>query len=87
MSDPEDVRQDASASIQIIAGDEDLKGRYANLMSVSHTGEEFVLGHLTASRTGGEAPTSIDDAVHVLEVIDAALESSATGRTIKIAGA
>ena len=50
-------------------------------------GEEFVLGHLTASRTGGEAPTSIDDAVHVLEVIDAALESSATGRTIKIAGA
>jgi hypothetical protein len=43
MSDPEDVRQDASASIQIIAGDEDLKGRYANRMSVSHTGEEFVL--------------------------------------------
>ncbi len=51
------------------------------------SGEEFVLGHLTASRTGGEAPTSIDDAVHVLEVIDAALESSATGRTIKIDGA
>ena len=50
-------------------------------------GEEFILGHLTASRTGGEAPTSIDDAVHVLEVIDAALESSATGRTIKIGGA
>ena len=48
-------------------------------------GEEFLLGHLAASRTGGESPTSIDDAVHVLEVIDAAVESSATGRTVKIA--
>ena len=47
-------------------------------------GEEFVLGHLTASRTGVTAPTSIDDAVHVLEVIDAAVESSATGRAVKI---
>ena len=47
-------------------------------------GEEFVLGHLAASRTGGKAPTSIDDAVHVLEVIDAAVESSATGRTVRI---
>ena len=51
------------------------------------SGREFVLGHLTASRNGGQAPTSIDDAVHVLEVIDAALESSETGRTVKIAGA
>ena len=29
--------------LQISAGEDDLKGRYANLMSVSHTGEEFVL--------------------------------------------
>ena len=43
MSGPADIRPDDSQSIQIIAGDEDLKGRYANLMSVSHTGEEFVL--------------------------------------------
>jgi predicted dehydrogenase len=50
------------------------------------SGEEFMLGHMTASRGVGTAPTSIDDAVHVLEVIDAALESSATGRSIKIAG-
>ena len=50
-------------------------------------GEEFLAGHLMASRTGEPAPTSIDDAVHVLEVIDAALESSATGRTVRIGGA
>lgn len=43
MTDSEDDRPDDATSIQIIAGDEDLKGRYANLMSVSHTGEEFVL--------------------------------------------
>jgi len=43
MNDPEDDRHDDATSIQIIAGEEDLKGRYANLMSVSHTGEEFVL--------------------------------------------
>ncbi len=49
-------------------------------------GEEFILGHLQSSRTGGPAPTSIDDAVHVLEVIDATLESSATGKTVKISG-
>ena len=47
-------------------------------------GEEFVMGHLNASRTGGEAPTSIAAAVHVLEVIDAAVESSATGRAVRI---
>ena len=43
MHDPEDKNHDEPTSVQIIAGDEDLKGRYANLMSVSHTGEEFVL--------------------------------------------
>lgn len=49
-------------------------------------GEVFMMGHLEASRTGGQAPTSIDDAVHVLEVIDAAVESSATGRIVRIGG-
>jgi predicted dehydrogenase len=49
-------------------------------------GEDFMLQHMEASRTGGKAPTSIDDAVHVLEVIDAAVESSATGRLVKIGG-
>lgn len=44
MDDHEGVAQQHEATdIQIIASDEDLKGRYANLMSVSHTGEEFVL--------------------------------------------
>ena len=43
MSELEDIESQDATSIQIVAGDEDLKGRYANLMSVSHTGEEFVL--------------------------------------------
>ena len=56
MSDPEDVRRQAAASIQIGASDEDLKGRYANLMSVSHTGEEFVLDFFSVTpSSGGEA--------------------------------
>ena len=42
MDEPEEV-EEQTTNIQIIASDEDLKGRYANLMSVSHTGEEFVL--------------------------------------------
>ncbi len=49
-------------------------------------GEDFMLEHMEASRSGGKAPTSIDDAVHVLEVIDAAVESSTTGRLVKIGG-
>ena len=55
MSDPEDEdigSQDAT-SIQIIADDEDLKGRYANLMSVSHTGEEFVLDFFAVTPSSG----------------------------------
>ena len=57
MSDPEDVRRQAAASIQIGASDEDLKGRYANLMSVSPTGEEFVLDFfsVTQQSSDGEA--------------------------------
>lgn len=39
----EDVIDGAGEQIRISASDEELKGRYANLMSVSHTGEEFVL--------------------------------------------
>ena len=56
MNDPEDTQPDDGASIQIIAGDEDLKGRYANLMSVSHTGEEFVLDFFAVTpASGGQA--------------------------------
>ena len=43
-------------------------------------GQEFLSAFLTASRLGRPAPSPIEDAVHVLEVIDAALESSATDR-------
>lgn len=39
-------------SIQISASDEELKGRYANLMSVSHTAEEFVLDFFAVAPSG-----------------------------------
>ena len=47
-------------------------------------GEQFVLDFLTASRTGAPAPAPIEGMVHVLEIIEAALESSATGRRVEI---
>ncbi|MFA7286504.1 MAG: DUF3467 domain-containing protein [Patescibacteria group bacterium] len=37
----------ADQQIQIKAGDETLKGVYANLMQVSHLNEEFVLDFMT----------------------------------------
>jgi hypothetical protein len=43
MEDPTDLPPEPEGQVQISADDEDLKGRYANLMSVSHTAEEFVL--------------------------------------------
>lgn len=49
-------------------------------------GEEFMLDFLNASRTGNPAPAPIEAAVHVMDVIEAALESSATGRAVKVAG-
>jgi len=52
MSEPEGV-EEQSTNIQIIASDEDLKGRYANLMSVSHTGEEFVLDFFAVTPSSG----------------------------------
>ena len=47
-------------------------------------GERFLEDYLQATRTGVQAPAPIEAAVHVLEVIDAAIESSETGRAIKI---
>ena len=41
---------------------------------------------LRASRTGAPAPAPIEAMVHVLEVIEAALESSETGRAVRIDG-
>ncbi len=52
MDEPEEV-EEQSTNIQIIASDEDLKGRYANLMSVSHTGEEFVLDFFAVTPSSG----------------------------------
>ena len=47
-------------------------------------GERFLEDYLQATRTGGEAPAPIAAAVHVLEVIDAAIESSETGHAVSI---
>ncbi|MBI3970875.1 MAG: Gfo/Idh/MocA family oxidoreductase [Chloroflexi bacterium] len=47
-------------------------------------GEFFVLDFLRAARTGGTPPAPIDAAVHVLEIVEAILESSATGRLVTV---
>ncbi len=51
---------------------------------IGKTGEEFVASFLRASRSGAPADAPIEAAVHVLEVVEAALESSATGRAVKV---
>jgi predicted dehydrogenase len=48
------------------------------------SGEEFLREFLRASRTGAPGPAPIDAAVHILEIIEAAIESSDTGRTVRI---
>ncbi len=47
-------------------------------------GEEFVRQFLFASETGAPAIAPIESMVHVLEVIEAAIESSETGRTVSV---
>lgn len=47
-------------------------------------GEEFVRQFLQASRTGDPALAPIEAIVHVLEVVEAAIESSATGRAVTV---
>ena len=47
-------------------------------------GEAFLLSFLRAARAGEPFLCPIDAAVHVLEIVEAALESSATGRLIRI---
>lgn len=47
-------------------------------------GEDFVLSFLRASRSGSPPDAPIETAVHVLEVVEAALESSATGKTVRV---
>lgn len=51
----QEVIEGAGGHIRISASDEDLKGRYANLMSVSHTGEEFVLDFFSVT-PGSDGP-------------------------------
>ena len=48
------------------------------------SGEEFLREFLRASRAGEPGPAPIDAAVHVLEIIEGAIESSNTGRTVRI---
>jgi predicted dehydrogenase len=46
-------------------------------------GEVFMMDFLRAARSGQPALSPIEAAVHVLEVVEAALESSATGRLVR----
>lgn len=48
------------------------------------SGEQFVLEFLRAARIGTPPLCPIDAAVHVLEVIEAALESSSSGRAVRV---
>ncbi len=52
MDNPEDIVPTSEGHVQISATDDDLKGRYANLMSVSHTAEGIRL-RLLLGHTGG----------------------------------
>jgi predicted dehydrogenase len=47
-------------------------------------GEAFVRGFLQAARAGEPALSPIGAAAHVLEIVEAALESSASGRTVHL---
>ena len=46
--------------------------------------ERLFVDFLKASRTGAPAPSPIEDNVHLLEIIEAAKESSSTGRAVRI---
>ena len=46
--------------------------------------EELFRDFFTAARTGDPAPAPIEDSVHMLEIIEAAKESSETGRAVRI---
>ena len=46
--------------------------------------EELYRDFFTAAQTGAPAPAPIEDSVHMLEIIEAAKESSATGRAVRI---
>jgi predicted dehydrogenase len=47
-------------------------------------GEQFLLAFLRAARAGRPPQNTIEDAVHVLEIVEAALQSSREGRTVQI---
>ncbi|MYH62662.1 MAG: hypothetical protein F4148_13220 [Caldilineaceae bacterium SB0675_bin_29] len=47
-------------------------------------GFEYVTDFVRAVREGGKPVVSIDDAHHILQIFDAAYESSRTGRRIEI---
>ena len=46
--------------------------------------EELFRDFFVAAQMGAPAPAPIEDSVHLLEIIEAAKESSATGRAIHI---
>jgi hypothetical protein len=52
-----DQQKDQNQQLQIKASDEALKGIYANMAQVSHTGEEFVLDFMNVTPPVGISPS------------------------------
>ncbi|MGH2354121.1 MAG: Gfo/Idh/MocA family oxidoreductase [Chloroflexota bacterium] len=50
------------------------------------SGEHFLLDFLDAARDGRPPLCPIEAGVHVLEIVEAALESVATGQTVQVGG-
>lgn len=48
--------------------------------------ERFYLGVAEALRTGGPPPVDVEDSIRVLEVLEAARESAASGRVVSLGG-
>lgn len=59
--------------MNVKAGDEELKGRYANLMQVSHTAEEFILDFYLVHPPAGQLAARIVTSPGHLKRIVAAL--------------
>jgi Protein of unknown function (DUF3467) len=68
--------QPQGTSLQVKAGDEELKGRYANLMQVSHTAEEFLLDFYLLHPPAGQLAARIVTSPGHLKRIVAALQDN-----------
>lgn len=68
--------QPASQEINIKIEDEELKGRYSNLLRIAHTGEEFILDFINMAPPQGIVTARIVTSPGHLKRIIAALQSN-----------